>query len=115
MTNFKFYRGDDQVLALEFTENGAVKDITGWKIYFTLKKNIDDADADAKTFKKDITTHTYPTQGKTEIPLLNTEMDALEGLYFYDIQYKDIATPALIKTVLSGTMNFTKDITRRIA
>lgn len=114
MTNFKFYRGDDQVLSLEFTENGAVKDITGWTIYFTLKKNIDDADT-AAVLKKDTTTHTDPTNGKTEISLLNTETDVLEGLYFYDIQYKDVATPALVKTVLNGTMNFMKDVTRRIA
>jgi len=112
--NFKFPRGDDQVLALEFTENGAVKDITGWTIYFTLKKNIDDLDDDA-VLKNDVTTHTDPTNGKTEIPLLNTETDVLEGIYFYDIQYKDVATPALVKTVLSGTMNFAKDITRRKA
>lgn len=112
--NFKFPRGDDQVLALEFTENGAVKDITGWTVYFTLKKNIDDADENA-VLKKDVTTHTDPTNGKTEIPLLNTETDTLEGLYFYDIQYKDVATPAIIKTVLSGQMTFTKDVTRRIA
>ena len=111
--NFSLKRGDDQVFALEFTENGVVKDITGWTIYFTLKKNIDDTDANA-VLKKDITTHTDPTQGKTEIPLLNAETDVLEGLYFYDIQYKDVATPAIVKTVLSGQMTFTKDVTRRI-
>lgn len=112
--NFKFPRGDDQVLALEFTENGAVKDITGWTIYFTLKKNIEDSDASA-VLKKDITTHTDPTNGKTEIPLLNTETDVLEGIYFYDIQYKDVSTPAIVKTVLSGQMTFTEDVTRRKA
>jgi len=111
--NFSLPRGDDQVFALEFTENGAVKDITGWTIYFTLKKNIDDADASA-VLKKDITTHTYPTQGKTEIPLLNTETDVLEGIYYYDIQYKDVATPPVVKTVLIGKMTFIKDVTRRV-
>jgi len=112
--NFKIPRGDDQDLALEFTENDVVKDITGWTIYFTLKKNIDDPDASA-VLKKDITTHTDPTQGKTEIPILNAETDALEGIYFYDIQYKDVATPAIVKTVLSGQMTFMKDVTRRVA
>ena len=110
--NFSLPRGDDQIFALEFTENGAIKDITGWTIYFTLKKNIDDADASA-VLKKDMTTHTDPTNGKTEIPLLNTETDTLEGIYYYDIQYKDVSTPPVVKTVLSGTMNFIKDVTRR--
>ena len=113
--NFILMRGDDQVIELEFTENGAVKDITGWTIYFTLKKNIDDADTVATTIKKDITTHADPTNGRTKISLLNTETDTLEGLYFYDIQYKDAATPAVVKTVLNGTMNFMKDVTRRKA
>ena len=112
--NFKFPRGDDQVFALELTENGAVKDITGWTVYFTLKSKIDDADT-AAVLKKDITTHTGPTQGKTEIPLLNTETDVLKGIYFYDIQYKDVSTPAIVKTVLSGQMTFTEDVTRRKA
>lgn len=110
--NFKLIRGDDQIFALEFKEDGVVKNITGWTVYFTLKKNIDDADT-AAVLKKDITSHTDPTNGKTEIKLTNTDTDTFDGTYYYDIQYKDVQTPNIVKTVLIGTMAFEKDITRR--
>jgi len=109
--NFEFVRGDDQILALAFTLDGVPKDITGWTIFFTVKKKVEDDDADA-VIKKEITTHTDPMNGKTEIPILDTETDPLDGVYFYDVQYKD--TLGIIKTVMLGTMSFLKDVTRRI-
>jgi len=109
--NFQFVRGDDQVLALEFKLDGVPKDITGWTVFFTVKKNVGDLDTDA-VIKKEITTHTDPTNGKTEIPVLDTETDPLDGVYFYDVQYKD--TLGIIKTVMLGNMTFVKDVTRRI-
>jgi len=112
--NFRLVRGDDQTFALEFTEDGVVKDISGWTVYFTLKSKIDDTDTNA-VIKKDITSHIDAENGKTQFTLLNSETDTLEGLYFYDIQYKDVSTPVIVKTVLSGTMQFTKDVTRRKA
>lgn len=111
--NFSFPTGDDQVLQLEFTESGVVVDITGWSIFLTLKKDRESLDA-AADLSKTVTVHTDPTNGKTEVNLLNTETDDLEGLYFYDIQYKDDSTPAIVKTVLSGMMTFERDVTRRI-
>lgn len=111
--NFKLIRGDDQVFTLIFKEGGGVKDITGWTIFFTLKKNQDDSDDDA-VIQKDITSHTDPTQGETEFSLANAETDPLQGIYYYDVQYKDTSTPENIKTVMIGTMSFEKDVTRRI-
>jgi len=108
--NFKFPRGDDQVIGLEFTENGVPINITNWKVYFTLKKNKSDSDDDA-VIKKDITDHTEPLNGMTQISLTNSETDSLNGIYYYDIQYKD--NSANIKTALWGIINFFEDITRR--
>lgn len=109
--NFTFPRGDDQILALEFKQDGVAKDITGWTVFFTVKKKIDDDDNNA-VIKKEITTHTDPTNGKTEIPILDTETNSLKGVYFYDVQYKD--TSGNIKTPMLGKMTFIEDVTRRI-
>ena len=108
--NFDFVRGDNQVIELEFTEDGVAVNITGWKVYFTLKKNKSDSDDDA-ILKKDITVHTEPLNGKTQILLTDVETDTLSGVYYYDIQYKD--TSADIKTPILGIMSFFEDITRR--
>jgi len=110
--NFNFPRGDDQVIELEFKEDGVPINITNWKVYFTLKKNKSDSDNDA-VIKKDVTVHTEPLNGKTQILLTNTETDSLNGIYYYDIQYKDDSSN--IKTVLWGMINFFEDITRRKA
>jgi len=110
--NLRLFRGDDYTISLEFTEGGVAKDITDWTIYFTLKKNLDDSDDDA-VLKKDVTEHSDPTHGKTEIVLTNSDTDALAGVYDYDIQYKDNSTPAIVKTVITGKMTVEKDVTRR--
>ena len=110
MVNFSTYRGDDLDFAVIFKEGDVLKDITGWTVFFTLKKRIDDDDDDA-ALKKDITVHTNPTQGRTDVNLSAAETDALTGLYHYDIQSKDGAGE--IKTVIKGEINFIKDISRR--
>lgn len=70
-----------------FKKNGVVIDITGWTVYFTLKKNFEDTDAQAKISKK-ITTHSDPTNGQTLIEFSADETDFI-GSYFYSIEYKD--------------------------
>ena len=42
----KKYKGTDWVLTLDFSSNASI-DLTGWKIYFSLKKSLLDEDADA--------------------------------------------------------------------
>jgi len=86
--NFKLIRGDDQFFVLKFKQAGVVKDITGWTIFFTLKKNQDDADS-AAVIKKTITSHADPTQGETEFRIAASETDPLQGIYYYDVQYKN--------------------------
>jgi len=72
---------------LVFTEDDVALDITGWTIYFTVKQNMNDTDANAVINKK-ITTHSDPTNGKTLITLTNTETN-LTGNYYYAVDYKD--------------------------
>lgn len=111
MSKLSFYRGDDNTIALSFTQNDVAVDITGWTIFFTIKQKINDDDDDA-SLKKDVTSHTDAAAGETEIVLTDTNTDDLLGAYVYDIQYKDDS--GNIKTVLTGEITFKEDVTRRI-
>lgn len=111
MSKITYYRGDDNTISLEFTQDDVAVDITGWTIFFTVKRNMD-ADDDSADLQKDVTSHTDAAAGETEITLTDADTDDLSGCYYYDIQYKDDS--GLIKTVLKGTIEFVEDVTRRI-
>ena len=106
------HRGDDRTISLHFTDAaGANIPITGWTIFFTLKLNKSDTDANAK-LKKDVTVHTVPLEGKSEIVLANTDTNDLTvGKLYYDIQVKKASGQVL--TVAWGTIPILEDITRR--
>ena len=106
------YRGDSRQYTLSFTNNDGSKiDITGWKIYFTLKKYAWKADANAD-LKKDITAHSNPLEGETKITLTTGDTKNLGiGVYIFDIQIK--RADGTILTVLKGTLEIMLDITRR--
>jgi len=107
------YRGDSREYTLNFTDSeGAVIDITGWKVFFTLKRYYSYGDSKA-VIKKDIETHYDPINGKTKIILLPDDTENLiRGTYYYDIQVKRAEQNIL--TVLSGTIEVKPDVTRRI-
>ena len=104
-------RGDTKIYALHFrNKTGADIDISNWTIFFTVKKKLEDIDDDAK-IKKNITNHTDPIHGKTEIRLDPADTELL-GEHFYDIQVK---TPAgVIITIAASSITFSPDVTRRI-
>ncbi|MBA7546470.1 hypothetical protein ES705_38862 [subsurface metagenome] len=106
------YRGDSREYTLSFTKNDGTKiDISGWKIYFTLKKYAWKADADAD-LKKDITDHSNPLEGKTKITLTAGDTENLGmGVYSFDIQIKK--ADGTILTILKGKLEILLDITRR--
>jgi len=115
--NFFVKRGDTFRQKISVYRDGEPADITGWTIYFTLKKEKTDADSDA-VIKKVITEHFSPEKGETILLCYPSETKNLLGVYYYDIQikrhitdptdYDDIATP------LEGTITFSEDITREI-
>lgn len=59
--------------------------ITGYSVFFTVKRNVNDTDAEALISKK-VTSHTNPTAGLTAVVLTNTDTDIDEGDYVYDFQ-----------------------------
>ena len=112
----QLYRGDNKSFTLHFTDaNGDPIDITGWKIYFTMKRTLIQSDAEAD-LKQDTTEHDDPENGLTSIHLSNGQTDLLEAgelptEYFYDIQVKK--TDGSILTVVSGVIKVLSDVTRR--
>jgi len=106
------YRGDTREYLLTFTDaQGDAIDITGWKIYFTMKNSSGNND-DNCLVKKDITSHTSPTEGKSTILLSHADTDSMHpGDYYYDIQIKK--TDGTIYTVATGKAPILADITRR--
>lgn len=104
--------GNDKILELTFTRNGAVVNITTWKVFFTIKTLIDREETDlGAVIKKDITIHTAPTLGKTQIFLTAAETLALHGNYRFDIQVKDES--GHITTVTAGTLVVDERVTKR--
>lgn len=111
MNDLTIYRGDDKDFTIHFKDAvDADVDITGWKVYFTVKKNESDVDVDA-VITKDITSHTDPTGGDTKISLVGADTEDLAGNYYYDIQVKK--TGGTVFTIVKGTFIVTKDITLR--
>lgn len=109
--NMEVKKGDTKPLTLYFTnENKTAIAITGWTIFFTVKKEIDDIDDDA-VIKKTITNHTDPENGKSELKLSSSDTNIDSGNYLYDIQIKN--TLGEIRTILEGIFTVTKDITQR--
>jgi hypothetical protein len=62
-------------------------DITGWKIYFTVKDNPTEADS-AAILKIDTTTFSDPKEGKAEINIPYMSGGVLEGNFIYSIKAK---------------------------
>jgi len=111
MSKITIYRGDDVNINLTITdEAGDPVDITGYEFFFTCKVNDTDAES-AALIKKDVSTHTNPTQGLTTIILDNDLTAVTPGTYVYDIQMKD--TSSKITTLIKGRFVITQDVTLR--
>lgn len=109
-TDLEIKRGDSKTYTIKFRDkdNNPV-DISGWTVYFTVKENLGQTDENAK-IKKDVTVHSNPLNGETQIALTSTDTN-LVGNYIFDIQYKNMVNE--IKTIVEGFITFAKDITRR--
>ena len=106
-------RGDTVPINLHFkTQAGTDIDITGWTVFFTVKKKPHDTDDSKAVIAITQTEHTAPTQGLTILTILPEMSKDLLGDYFYDIQIK--RPDGFVKTVIPmSVINFNIDITRR--
>ncbi len=80
-------RGNSKNYRLCFqTTSGDPIDITGYTVFFTVKKNVNQSDDEA-VISKTVTNHLNPTNGVTLIEITTTESDIPPGVYLYDIGY----------------------------
>jgi hypothetical protein len=104
--NSKNYR-----LAFETTSGDAL-DITGYTVFFTVKKNVNQTD-DQAIISKTNTTHSNPTGGISIITITTTDTSSLQpGVYLYDIGYVNAAGTAK-KTSDPEKFEVIGNITRR--
>jgi hypothetical protein len=110
MNRFTTFRGDTFGLTINYKDNsGTAINITDYEIYFTVKFDVDDSDADAAIPPK-LASLTNPSQGIATISLTHSETKDLSGAYFYDIQYKK--PDGSIRTATKGIIVFDEDVTR---
>jgi hypothetical protein len=89
VTDLSIYEGEDKTFTVTLTDSaGDPIDITGYTFLFTVKSKISDSDADA-IIKKEITNHSDPTNGVTQIALVESDTEDLSGSYLYDYQRLD--------------------------
>jgi len=88
--------------------------ITGYKFYFTVKTNIDDADAGA-IHQENWTSHTAPTEGTTSFEFNVSETNALTaGDYIYDISFITNHSPARKFIPFTGNLIIQVPVTKAI-
>lgn len=103
-TDLTIYEGEDKVWTVTITDSaGDPIDITGWTFLFVVKRKIGDADSDA-IIDKEITSHSDPTNGVTEITLVEADTEDLNGVFLYDYQRLDSSTN---RRVILKKANFT--------
>jgi hypothetical protein len=114
--NLIIKRGDSWSRTIYFEdEDGNDLDITGWKIYFMVKEEIDDADNAAVISK--IATLSNPTAGEATIELTSSDTN-LSGNFIFGIKaITDVAigTTKEAITVLEGTVVFTDRVVQAVS
>ncbi len=114
-TPIKLIRGDSVSLGVTFTDsNGAAFNITGYSVFFTVKRECDisDANDDNALISKKVTSHSNPTAGITAIALTTTDTDQSAGIYYWDLQL--VSGGGAVSSTRRGEIEFTNDITKRI-
>ena len=88
--NLERYQSSTSGYKITFTKNGVRIDITDYKLYFTLKENKEDSDANAK-INKVVSIHTDAANGESLIEFSEEDTQDLLGNYYYSIDFKNTA------------------------
>lgn len=111
-TDLFIIRGDSASIHFELTDDGSAVDLTDCTVYFTAKSAIDnDLDDSEAAIAVEVTSHTDPTNGITDIPLTSSDTDVTPGEYFYDIQVKKADNT--IVSIKYRKLEILGDVTRR--
>ena len=84
--NLETYAFIDDSFQFTIKNNGVAVDITGWTVYFSIKRNRADT---TELIEKTITNHLNPTLGITVVTLDKEDTQNLSGEYFYDFKVDD--------------------------
>lgn len=105
-------RGDDKTIIMTFkNSSGVVIDISGYTVYFTVKREITDTDAQAVIQKIILPAgHSDPENGRTSVDLTHDDTDLPEGVYWYDFQIK--SPTGLISSTPRERLSISQDITQ---
>lgn len=107
--NITIIRGDDVSIKITFTNaDDSVFNLTGYKVYFTAKKNATDADS-AAVIQKSWTSHSNAAAGITYLTLSNTDTAIDTGNYACDLQIKSVS--GAIQSAINLTLTVARDIT----
>ena len=96
-------------LEIKNSENIPI-DITGGTIYFTVKEELNDVPDDSgSVISIDVTSHTDPTNGITQIDIPATPFNAIDCIY--DIMYSDASADNT--QLVNGFFKFKRAVTNR--
>ncbi len=112
MNNITAVRGDDYTLKVALTKLGEILDVSGWTFWFTVRKcipSITTIDDDDSLLSQKLEIVDGST-GVISFVFTNTQFTLDTGDYYYDIQSEDDS--GVIKTLITGTLTVTADITR---
>ena len=98
------YRGDDFSHQFHVVSNGVDEDISCWTITAKIRRSADEAEIDELTVAID-----DGPGGLFTISFTEAETAALAGRYVYDVESDDGS--CLIRTLASGRLTVTKDVT----
>jgi hypothetical protein len=115
ISHLTMYRGDTLAFRLILSDQGTPVDLTGGYLWWTVKDDINDPDADA-IFRKELgngITIPYPTLGQVLVTLDPSETIALQQeeakSYYWDLQYQD--NDGIVHTVFIGKLTILLDVT----
>ena len=100
-SKLKVNRGTTYTIGFNYRRNNVAEDLTGATVRFTVKSAEYDSDLADTTalITKNITSHTDPTAGESEIVINPTDTRSIvPGDYYFDIKVED-ADGAIFKVV----------------
>lgn len=102
----KIKEADDAEFNIHFTLDGSDIDISSWTVYFTVKDDVSD---DTPLISRELTSHSKPTEGKTNWQLTASETEDLAGVYWAEIKVKK--GDGTQKTYIEGKLPIAESIT----
>ena len=106
----KRIKGDTYSLDVTITNTSDEPiDLTGCTVFFTVKRNLQDTDAQA-IINKTVTSFTSPTTGDVSFTLLAADVDYV-GEFYYDVKIK--AVSGIITSVINDKFILLDHVTIR--